>query len=50
MTAIAQRTTLSIWKSLEAQSAKIRDWHLRELFADDATRGQRMALEAAGIY
>jgi glucose-6-phosphate isomerase len=38
------------WKALEAQHAAIRDVHLRELFARDATRGERLAAEAAGVY
>ena len=28
----------------------MRDLHLRELFADDPTRGERMTAEAAGVY
>jgi len=38
------------WKVLQAHSLHMREAHLRELFADDATRGARMAVEAAGIY
>jgi len=50
MTAIAQLTTGAAWKALEAHYPKIRELHLRKLFADDATRGERMAVEAVGIY
>jgi len=50
MTAIAQPTTCAAWKALEAHYQKIRELHLRQLFADDATRGERMAVEAIGIY
>ena len=38
------------WNALQAHHAKIRDVHLRELFAQDPQRGERFALEAAGIY
>jgi len=50
MTAIAPLTTRAAWKALEAHYSKIRDLHLRTLFANDATRGERMAVEAAGLY
>lgn len=38
------------WQALEAHHRVIRDTHLRELFADDPKRGERMQAEAAGIY
>jgi glucose-6-phosphate isomerase len=38
------------WRALEEHFAKMRDVHLRELFAQDARRGERFALEAAGLY
>jgi glucose-6-phosphate isomerase len=50
MTAIAPLTTRAAWKALEAHYSKIRHLHLRTLFTDDATRGERMAVEAAGLY
>jgi glucose-6-phosphate isomerase len=50
MTAIAPLTTRIAWKALEVHYSKIRDLHLRTLFADEATRGERMAVEAVGIY
>lgn len=43
-------TQLPAWKALEAHYREIRDIHLRELFADDPERGERLSLEAAGIY
>jgi glucose-6-phosphate isomerase len=43
-------TASSAWKALEAHYQKIRELHLRKLFADDPKRGERMAIEAAGIY
>ena len=38
------------WIALEAHYRKIRGLHLRHLFANDPKRGERMAIEAAGIY
>src|SRR5215470_8500814 len=38
------------WKALEAHYHKLRGLHLRKLFADDATRGERMTAEAAGLF
>src|SRR6476620_12490823 len=38
------------WKALVAHHQKIRDRHLRELFADDPTRGERMTAEAVGLF
>jgi len=38
------------WKALEAHCATIRDLHLRQLFADDPGRGERLTAEVAGIY
>ena len=38
------------WKALESHHQKIRELHLRKLFADDSKRGERMASEAVGLY
>src|SRR5262245_42778297 len=38
------------WKALVAHHQKIRDLHLRKLFADDPTRGKRMTAEAVGLF
>ncbi len=38
------------WKALEEHYGKIRDLHLREIFADDPLRGERLTAEAAGLY
>ena len=38
------------WSALEAHYQHIKELHLRKLFADDPRRGERMAVEAAGIY
>src|SRR5262249_54913094 len=43
-------TSRPAWKALEAHYRKVRELHLRNLFADDPKRGERMAVEAAGIY
>jgi len=43
-------TKLAAWQALEAHYQKVRELHLRNLFADDPTRGERMAIEAVGIY
>jgi glucose-6-phosphate isomerase len=40
----------SAWKSLENHYKKIRDLHFRQLFAEDPTRGERMTVEALGIF
>ena len=38
------------WKALEAHYATMRHLHLRQFFADDPQRGERLTAEAAGIY
>ena len=38
------------WKALESHYQKVRDLHLRQLFADDPKRGQRLTAEAGGLY
>ena len=38
------------WRALAAHFERIRDVHLRALFAEDPGRGERMAVEAAGVY
>lgn len=40
----------SSWKALEAHSQLIRGKHLRDLFAEDATRGERLTVGAEGIF
>ncbi len=40
----------SAWKALESHYARIKDTHLRQLFAADPGRGERFALETLGIY
>src|SRR3954447_10202260 len=50
MTASAPLNSRPAWKALEGHHQKTRDLHLRQLFADDPGRGERLTLEAAGIY
>jgi glucose-6-phosphate isomerase len=38
------------WAALARHHAQVKDLHLRELFASDPRRGERMTLEAAGIF
>ncbi len=38
------------WKSLEKHYQSVKDLHLRTMFAEDPTRGQRLSVEAQGIY
>ena len=38
------------WAALADHFAKIRDVHLRALFAEDSSRGERLAVEGAGLY
>jgi len=40
----------SAWQALQHHHSQIGDRHLREFFADDPGRGQRLIAEAAGIY
>src|SRR6201991_1721588 len=49
-TATKRVTELPAWKALSAHFQKIDHLHLRELFARDPTRGERLTAEAAGIY
>jgi glucose-6-phosphate isomerase len=38
------------WQALEQHHAAIGERHLRDLFADDPDRGERLSAQAAGIY
>jgi glucose-6-phosphate isomerase len=38
------------WAALAEHHEKIKDLHLRELFAADADRGERLTIEAAGLF
>jgi glucose-6-phosphate isomerase len=41
---------LPAWASLEQHYRTVKDVHLRQLFAEDPKRGDRLAIEAAGVY
>ncbi len=47
MATLTQRPT---WQALASHHSKIKDVHLRQLFADDAKRGARLTAEFGGIY
>ncbi|WP_406697398.1 glucose-6-phosphate isomerase [Singulisphaera sp. Ch08] len=49
-TAGVPATRLPVWRALEAHHQQVRGLHLRELFADDPGRGERLSLEAVGLY
>jgi len=40
----------SAWKALERHHREIGDRHLRDLFAEDPQRGERMVAEGAGLF
>src|SRR5262245_53617603 len=42
--------TRQSWKALESHYKVISKLHLRDLFAADPTRGERLAAEAVGLY
>ena len=46
----AALTSRPAWRALVAHHAQIGQAHLRELFAADPGRGERLALEACGLY
>jgi glucose-6-phosphate isomerase len=49
-TEVLPLTARPAWKALEAHYKNIRGQHLRALFADDPTRGERLNAEGAGIF
>ena len=51
MTAVTKPLTSSpTWKALQAHYHEIQGLHLRDLFRDDPVRGERLIVEATGIY
>src|SRR5438309_4170757 len=46
----AQLTRLPAWRALADHFEQIKDVHLRELFAVDPGRGDKLAVEAVGLY
>ncbi len=49
MTTSALRA-LPAWTALEEHYRQVKDLHLRQLFAEDGKRGERLAVQAAGLY
>jgi glucose-6-phosphate isomerase len=49
-TTINSLRQLDAWQALARHADEIRDLHLRDLFADDLDRGERLAVEAEGVY
>jgi len=49
-TRIPSPTARPAWKALQTHCEKVRELHLRTLFADDPARGERLTAEAAGVY
>jgi len=49
-TPIKSLTERPAWKALGAHHQKLQKLHLRKLFADDPTRGERLTAEAADLY
>src|SRR5690349_5517081 len=47
---VAPLTERQAWKDLAAHYQDIRALHLRDLFANDPKRGERMTAQAAGLY
>lgn len=43
-------TSRPTWSALDTHAKAVRSTHLRELFAADAKRGERMTLEACGLF
>ncbi len=48
--AVRPLTARAAWQALEAHHEKIGGAHLRDLFAADPQRGERLCVEAAGIF
>jgi glucose-6-phosphate isomerase len=49
-TTIDSLRQLEAWQALVRHAGEIRNLHLRDLFADDRDRGERLAVEAEGVY
>jgi glucose-6-phosphate isomerase len=48
--ALSPLTARPAWKALVAHHAASKDVTLRQLFADDPGRGERLAIDSAGVY
>ncbi len=49
-TSVAPLLERPAWSALQQHYDEIKHVHLRQLFQDDAARGQRLTAEAAGVY
>ncbi|MGN6377669.1 MAG: glucose-6-phosphate isomerase [Gaiellales bacterium] len=49
-TTMTALTTSAAWRALDAHAAAIRGVHLRDLFAADPGRGERLAVNAENLY
>jgi len=49
-TRIEPLTERRAWKALTAHHEKVKELHLRDLFAEEPKRGERMTVEAAGLF
>jgi glucose-6-phosphate isomerase len=47
---IVPLTRRKAWKALQAHYKTVQEFHLRNLFADDPGRGERMTAEGAGLF
>src|SRR5580698_7597480 len=45
-----QATQSQAWKALQAHYEKVRTLQLRQLFAEDSSRGEQLTVEAVGLY
>jgi len=43
-------TQRKAWKALQTHHTKVKELHLRQLFAEDPQRGERLTAEAAGLF
>jgi glucose-6-phosphate isomerase len=49
-TSLTPLKQLPAWQALETHAAELKSTHLRDLFAADAKRGEKLNAEACGIY
>jgi glucose-6-phosphate isomerase len=49
-TTISSLRETAAWRALDENARELHGVHLRDLFAQDSTRGERLAVEAEGLY
>src|SRR5262245_66485437 len=49
-TAMSPLTERPAWRALHAHHARVRDLHLRQLFADDPQRAEHLSTDAVGLH